>query len=358
MIQKKTLNRIIITLSSVVAIFSWWSADHAAAVGGLQWLYVSITAFSILFVLLSLAIILLKNVATAEMLVFFTILACMLFTLHLSQLAIVVIASFFALTAVHRIRRDLELNVRIDIWKSLRMGKTFFLCAFSLLIAGQYYVNVLENNANKGVPNLDIGHVGGKITMQILSSFNPSFASLKNEEITVDDFIAESWQNQKDLLKEEGDNELSDALIEQQMEKNNIPVEQRDVLRSDTQNKLNQMRAAMVDDNETLALVEGRKQFAEMVGHDIRGDEKIADVFTGIMNKKINDFFTPNPQLPERAKTYPLFVSIILFISVFSMSSIAWWFAVAITVGIFRLLVRIGAVKVNTISVKAEIIEQ
>jgi hypothetical protein len=341
-----------------VAIFSWWSADHASAVEGLQWLYISMAAFSFLFVLLSLAIILLKNVATAELLVFFAILASMPFTLHLSQLAIVVIASFFALTAVHRIRRDLELNVRIDIWKSLRMGKTFFICAFSLLIAGQYYVNVLENSANKGVPDLDIGHVGGKMTMQILSSFNPSFASLKKEDITVDDFIMESWQNQKSLLKEDGNNNLSDALIDQQMEKSDVPVEQRDALRNDTRNRLNQVRAAMVDDNETLALVEGRKQFAEMVGHDIKGDEKIADVFTGIINKKINDFFAPNPQLPERAKAYPFFVSIILFISVFSLSSIAWWFAVAITVGIFRLLVRTGAVIVNTISVKAEIIEQ
>lgn len=358
MIQKKTLNKIVITLSSIVAIFSWWSTDHAAAVGGLQWLYISMAAFSVLFVLLSLAIILLKNVATAEMLVFFAILSCMPFTLKLSQLAIVVISSFFALTAVHRIRRDLELNVKIDIWKSLRMGKTFFLCAFSLLIAGQYYVNVLENSAIKGVPSLDIGHAGGKITMQILSSFNPSFASLKNEDITVDDFVTESWQNQKSLLKEEEGEELSNILIDQQMEKNNIPIEQRDALRNDTQNRLDQVRAAMADDNEALALIEGRKQFAEMVGHEVKGDEKIADVFTGIINKKINDFFTPDPQLPERVSAYPLFVSIILFISVFSMSSIVWWFAVSITVGIFRLLVRIGAVTINTISVKAEIIEQ
>ena len=357
MIQRQTFNKIIITLASFSSLFSWWIVQRAVTSNSSSDWTIAAIGLSVVFISISLIIVLVKNPATAELVVFCSLAASFPFAFQISHAITVIIAILFAIVAVRRIRRDFELNVKIDIWKSLRMGKGFLLGAFSLVLASQYYADALKNIENKQLPHIEVGQTGGKIAMQIISSFNPGFAALQDEEITVDDFILESWEKQKQDGAVPGGDSTEQAFIEQQLDKNGVPSEEREILRLQAQERLKQMRDGMTEDNRDLILSEGRKQFSEMLGREIAGTEKMSEVFSGIVDKKINDFFSPNPQFPERAKAYPMLVSILLFLTMLSLTSILWWLVVAIVAGIFEIKKKIGVVKISWTTVEAETIE-
>lgn len=357
MIQRQTFNKVIIALASFSSLFSWWIVQRAVTLNSSSdWTIVAV-GLSVVLISISLIIVLVKNPATAELAVFCSLAASFPFAFQISHAISIIIAVLFATVAVRRIRRDFELNVKIDIWKSLRMGKGFLLGAFSLVLASQYYTDALKNIENKQLPRIEVGQTGGKIAMQIISSFNPSFEALRNEEMTVDDFILQSWEKQKEASFIQENDNLSEALIEQQLEKNGISLEQREILRSQAQEQIRQVQKGITDDNKELMLSEGRRQFSEMLGRDIVGTEKMSQVFSGIVDKKINDFFSPNPQFPERAKAYPMLVSTLLFFTMLSLTSVLWWLVVAIVAGIFAILKKIGVVKISWTTVEAETIE-
>lgn len=344
-------------LASFSSLFSWWIVQRAVTLNSSSDWTIAAIGLSVVLISISMIMILVKNSAVAELMVFCSLVASLPFAFQISHAIAIIIAVLFATVAVRRIRRDFELNVKIDIWKSLRMGKGFLLGAFSLVLASQYYTDALKNIENKQLPRIEVGQTGGKIAMQVISSFNPGFAALQDEEITVDEFIMESWEKQKREDVTQDADIATQVLIDEQLDRSGALPEEREILRAQAQERLKHMRDGMTEDNKELVLSEGRKQFSEMLGRQIMGTEKMSEVFSGIVDKKINDFFSPNPQFPERAKAYPMLVSILLFFSMLSLTSVLWWLVVAIVAGIFAILKKIGVVKISWTTVEAETIE-
>ena len=107
--------------------------------------------------------------------------------------------------------------------------------------------------------------------------------------------------------------------------------------------------------NEELILSIGRKQFSEVVGTSVKGDEKISEIFAGLINNKIDNF---NPSGGEENSSIFLIVfAVALFLIVYplgSILSIIWFLVVRI---IIMVLIRFKVFNVKIISVDREILE-
>ena len=93
-----------------------------------------------------------------------------------------------------------------------------------------------------------------------------------------------------------------------------------------------------------------------MVGQNITGNEKIADVFAGLIDKKINDFFQPKITGDLHSSLYSYIVAVILFLTIWPLGTIMafLWFLIVILV--FKIFVYTGLVEIKTVTVQREMI--
>jgi Flp pilus assembly protein TadB len=176
---------------------------------------------------------------------------------------------------------------------------------------------------------------------------------MQKDGLTVDQFIIQSQQKAADDTT--SDQTLAENMIDQQIPQN-LPPEQREALKQQALQQLSDSQTQLLQKNNELILQEGRKQLSQMVGHDLAGNEKITDVFAGLINKKINDFFQPKISGDSQSASYLYVLAIILFLTLLSLSvplSLLWF---AIIILIFKLLVHLGLVEIQTVTVQREMI--
>jgi len=334
----------------------WWSVSRAILdVGASKWL-IPIVCFSLLFVCLSLSIVLIKEILPVELLLLAVMLSSFVFVLALWHLALVLIGCLFVFMGSKKIRRDLELNVKIDLWKSMQMGRSFLIIGLAIVITSQYYFTVQKAGVEKTIPHFETGALTSQITTRILPWLNPNFKALKQEGITVDQFILQTGQNQAQNISPSDVDTQANAIIDQQFGKN-IPDAQRQQLRQQVRDQVAQSEKNLTDSNQALILQQGRLQLSQMVGKDLSGNEKMSDVFSGFIDKKINDYFSPSVDNPGASKLLPLIMSGVLFFTIWPAGSFLSIFLILIAYLIFLVFVRWGIVTVRKIPVEMEVIE-
>jgi hypothetical protein len=227
--------------------------------------------------------------------------------------------------------------------------------ALALLISSQYFFMINSVNGQKFVPKLDFSSVTSKLIQPILVMLNPNFKSMQKDGLTVDQFIIQSQkENTADALS---DKSYAEEMIDQQIPKN-LPSDQQAMLKQRALQQVSDSQDQLLQKNNELVLQEGHKQLSQMVGHDVVGDEKISDVFAGLIDKKINDFFQPKIGGNSQASSpvYSYILTAILFLTIFPLSSILsrlWFVAIFL---IFKLFIRFGLVEIKIVTVQREMI--
>jgi hypothetical protein len=292
------------------------------------------------------------DILMAELVVIASFIMSLFFAFNVWHVLIIFACCLIMLSSIYDIKKDLEMNVKFSLWKSLYMGKGKIIFAVVLVIASQYYGIVSRTNGPKNIPKFDTTSVTQKAIGPILSMMDPNFKSLKTEDITVDEYIL---QLQKGYQSDAGSGKVMDDIIDSQIP-SNVTIEQRNVLKQNSKNQIAGIQSTIDEKNKQLILNEGRRQFSQLLGKNISGNEKIGDVFSGIVNQKINDFFEPGGVGQQLPYSLSFIFSIVLFLTVWSLSLFLFQFWVLFTMLIFKIFKKTGLIEIKMITVEREVL--
>lgn len=350
--NKNIFYSILVALTLATALASWVFEFRAVEVAGSSPWTLPIFFFSAYLILLCFCIVVLKDLVLVEITGITTLAMSLFFSFTLTHALFFLIATFLFLGAIRNIRKDLEMNVKISLWKSLHMGRMRIIFAVSFLIASQYYGMVSHMSGPISMPKVDISSFSDKLVGPMLSLMDPSFKSVQTENMTVDQFILQSQKSNEIPMDTES---VSNDIIESQIPANATP-QQKDAFRQASKQQITGMQDKITASNSNLVLIEGRKQLSGIVGREVSGDEKINQVFSGIIDKKMSDFFQPSVVGGDSRFPLALIFSIVLFLTVWSIGSFIFSLWVLGTMGLFYSCKKAGIISVRTITVEREII--
>lgn len=321
--KQKILKYILIFLTLLFSFLVWFSVSQAINVPTASNWGIPILWFSFFFISLSLCLVLIKRLVFAELIILATFFLSLLFVFiweGIFQHILVILISFlFASWGIRRIRQDLKLNIIIDLWKTLRTGSALLIFAFSLIIASQYYWETKNTSLESTLPKFKIDTLSEKLTSKFLSSINPDFKNLDEESTTVDQFILETRKKQS-----------PEGLTLAELDNN------------------------FYENSQALVLEEGRRQLSDLAGIKLNGQEKLSDIFSVIVNNRVNNFIAPSFSENSQLPLLHLILAFILFLTVGSLGSFLGIFLIPLTKLVFFGLRKNGLVEIVKIQKEVE----
>lgn len=353
----KILKYILIALTLLAAFFAWFAVDQAINVEGSSTWGMPIFLFSLLFIFLYLSIILIRKIAILQAMLGVIFLASFIFAFSFVHIVAIVLAYLLALWSMTRIKTDLHLNVKVNLWKSIRVGSSLMLFAFAVAITSQYYCEIKNMNSENLMPHFSVGEETGGLTSKLLSMINPDFKNLDQEGLTIDQFIL---QTQKEQLEDASASGEIGIKIDQQIEKNaaTLSPEQKQILREDALKKINDSSENLSIEQEQLILLEGRKKFSEIAGVTLTGDEKVSEVLSEFINQKIDQYLGSGIADSQESSPLPLIMAIGLFLTILPIGSLLSTLWIVAIEGIVWIFIKTELISIVKVPVEMEIIEQ
>ncbi|EKD46664.1 MAG: hypothetical protein ACD_67C00124G0003 [uncultured bacterium] len=336
----------------VFATASWLSVRNAVIVPDSSTWFVPMALFSIYIILICLDIILFHDILLLELVLVASLATSAFFAFEWLQLLGILISAYFLFLSSRKIRWDMELNLIISPWKSMQAGKSYLLISLTFLIAMQYFLTIRNFDGEKKVPHFDSSFITKKIAIPFIASVNPQFEVLNDETLTVDEFILQTQNSTQDndFLK------ISEEMIDAQIPENLTPT-QREMIKKQAMENFSSTNTQVSQKSKELILSIGHKQFSDIVGAPVTGNEKISDVFTGLINDKVNDYFNPKVENSEKSSVFSLILALVLLLIIYpigSILSIAWFLTVKFVIFI---LLKTKAFNVKKVTVSKEILE-
>ncbi len=343
-------------LMLITSFFAWLAIDQAITVPGASLWAVPIISVSVFFVMAYVSIIILKRKDYVLGLFALAYLANFVFVPNFLHLIGFGIAYLFTFWAVARIKQDLSLNVRLSIWKSVRAGSGLFVFAVSCLITSQYYFTVKDLDTKQLIPQFYISSLTGNLTTRFLAATNPEIKNIAQENLTVDQFIL---QTQKGKSQAEDISLETDMQIDQMIQEANpgATVAQKKILKEKALQKVASASLEMGKEQEGLLLSEGRKQFSEMSGMTLRGDEKMADVLASVVNNKIDQYLGSGAGENKKTSTLPYIMAIVLWLTILPLGSILNTLWIMLAEFFVWILLKVGIVSIRHVPVEMEVLE-
>lgn len=334
------LKYILISLLLIFAFFLWRSVNRAIfAEGASVWVVPTVWAF-FFFSNLTLVIFLIKERTAYLLAIAFSFLMSFFFSFSIFHLLILVLAILLVLVAEGKMRSDFRERLKINLGRSIRAGSTWIVLALSLTIAGQYYFVTKDLDTEKYLPRFEIGKVAGGLALKAVSNFFPQAEDLGNPEMTVDKFFLNFYAKQKS-----GESGLkSVSSLEAQLQ--NLGPAERILAES-----------VMRDAEKNIAIFEGRMQLTRLALREVKGDEKIGDVFSEIVNKKISGYFVPNFGMHGNSALFSAILALVIFIAVYSLGLSLLLFWIPLIKLIFFIFKKSGLITIVNIPAEKEMIE-
>lgn len=317
-IKRDILKYSLVVFTLVFAFLFWRSLDQSINLAGASTWLLPIAWFSLFFIAFALAIILIKERLIVEILSLASLFLSLLFLLNFWQALAIVLGVLIASLGLAKIRYDLKLNIKVSLWKSIRSGSAFLIFAASLAVTSFYYLSIKDASFQQLVPKFKIQGLTSTLTSQLLSAANPNFKNVDTNGMTVDDLILTTQKKQ-----------LGDA---------GLPA-----LNSDSLNQV--------------ILAEGRQQMSSMTGLPLTGEEKVSDVISGVINKKIETYIAPDLLNGKAFPFIPAVMAFILFLTLVPLGSFLSVFWILLIQLVFFLLVKADIIGIAKIPSEVEVIE-
>lgn len=298
----------------------WRAVDRAIFVKEASVWTAPIIWSTLFFTALSLAVFLIKEKIFLYVPVFISLFLSLLFSFSAFHALILALSCLLLAVALNRASDDFKSRLRIDLGKNIRAGSGLIIFALSLAIASQYYFETRDLAMEKFLPRFEIGKETNGLMLKIVSNFLPQAKDLGDENMTVDQFVL--------------------GMLEKQKMTSLLPDD-----------------PALKELERSLAADEGRKQISQIALREVKGDEKISDVFSEIINKKINSSFMPSLGRGENHSLFSAIIAIAILLTAASLGSFLMIFWVWIIMLFFFILRKSGAVSVALVPAEKEIIE-
>ncbi|HPX94714.1 MAG TPA: hypothetical protein PLF30_04135 [Candidatus Moranbacteria bacterium] len=330
--------------------FSWMSIQRAVMVPGSSIWFVPIAVFFLYIISFCLAAILVKRTAEVEIAAAISLFGSLIFAHSFWHFAVVLICAVLLLSGIRSIRKDLELNVKIDIWKSLSTGKSKIILALAIMISSQYLFMVKGSELERAAVKLDLKPATSEIIGPIFGYFNPNFKKIQEDGMTVDEFIIESQKQNMARVLENGESLMDEEALR------DLPEEQREEFKREMLRQIAEEAEKARKENLEIILENGREELSQMVGREVAEDEEIADIFVGFVNEKINDFFQPKVGSDSHSSLFVYIMALLLFLTILPLGSILMVFCFTVAVLVFRLLLRFQVIGIGKVAVEREVI--
>lgn len=336
----------------LAGFLAWFLVDRTPGFSGASAWLLPILCFSVYAICLSLMAILVKQEIVFEFVIIISLFFSFIFAFSKWHFIVLAFCILLMLAALRDMRKDLDLNIKIDLWKSLFAGRFKMILALALVISSQYFFMLNNTNGEKVIPKLDTASFTKKLVEPILGIINPNFKTIQEEGLTVDQFIVKSQQENGNVTLPGID---FDSEIDRQIPAD-LPVEQKDALKQQALKEISNSQANLSQKNQELVLQQGRSQLSQMVGHAVSGNEKISDVFAGLIDKKINDYFQPRVAGDAQSALFSYIIAMVLFLTIWPLGTVlsVFWFGLVIV--IFKIIVHFGLVEIKTVTVQREMI--
>ena len=346
-----------ILFTVIISFFSWGSVDKAinSSASG-EWM-LPIIFFSIFFILLYLVAILIKENYILQLLPLFCFFLSFLFVINFWHFAAILLDFAFVIIGIYRIRRDINLNIKVNLGKTITTGKQFIIIAVAIVVSSQYFLTIKDKDFQYVIPQVQSSKLFDTLTSNVLGMINPDFKNISNENTTVDEFIIETQKNQlesgnlSDLTQDQVDKTIEDKFGD------TISSEQKESLRQEAENRLSDANSKIIENNQEVLLTESRKSLSQLVGKDLTGQEKVSEIFPEMINKKITDYFKPKMGEKSSLPFLPIVLAILLFLTIIPLGSILNIFWTLIVRLIFWILVKSRVVTVSKVQKEVEVIE-
>ncbi|HDZ85671.1 MAG TPA: hypothetical protein ENH35_03945 [Candidatus Moranbacteria bacterium] len=355
---KQILKYSLIVFTIALGFLSWLSIGRAVNNPSSSDWIIPIIWFSLFFVFICLDAVIIKETYIEKLVLAVSFLLSFIFVHSGWHLLAVLLGLLFIFLAFEKINKDLELNIKISLWKTLRTGRAMIVLGLALMISSQYYLEVRNTNVEEMIPQFEIGSFTGKLTTSFLSKINPQFKSLDDEGMTVDEMIIEMQKNQLGDNSLDSDKKVGESFKEQfsddvtEEEKNRLMKE----FFNGSSGEGGEMSEAVTESREAM-LGEVREQFSEIAGRELKGDEKVSEVLSEIINKKIDNYISPTLADEKQSAIIPMIIAIIIFITVVSLGSVLSLMGVAIAMLIFQIFVWFKLISIVNVPAEKEIIE-
>jgi hypothetical protein len=256
-----------------------------------------------------------------------------------------------SIVGLSHMRQDAELYVRIGIRRSMQHGLGWLVFSFSLIITSFYYMQIRHASGEDLLQKLSIDQASHVLLTKSLGLINPEFKKANRENVTVDEFLLNFQKDQStgsvDTLPIPSDEELLRLSGMTPLDKR-APQTLAQIKKGLEENKLTL-------NMQDLALEQGRAKLSDIVGTPLSGKEPIADILSQVIDQRVRTYFKPD-EASGSSSILPFVLSIILFVTLWSLGSvlgIAWRF---LTTFLFMVLRRFGAVNVRKVMVEQEVI--
>lgn len=355
---KKRPNSIFPVVALVCAGIAWLAVQRSIEISGSSVWITPMVLFSFLLVALFGSIIFVRSFVHLMMLILAISLGSLFFGASLWQIPHVLFGACLMAIGARTVRRELDLNIKVDIVKSFHSGRSYVVFGLVWIIAAQYFVTIERMDGEKVLPKFDVGKAGGQFLMRSIAVLNPSLDAIKNDEVTVDEFILGSQFFQPQPVDDVAIAEQVNLAIERQYgSQTQVSENSRQEMENQVRIRMTETQNQVLEKNKGIVLSEGRKQLSEMTGSAVTGNEKMYDVFSGFINKKLNDYF--NPSVPDKARSavLPTILSVMLLLTLWPIGSMLGYGCVLIFSLLFLMLRKYSIISIKRLPAEREIIE-
>ncbi len=332
--RKNILKFSLLFLSFAVAFFAWFSLNNAILIPNSSVWLVPMIWFSLFYIVYSLEFILISEKLLINLSIALGIFLSLIFVHIIWHFLFLLLAIGLFVISFKQIKNDLGQNVKLYLPKTLRMGKVSFIFALALVISSQYYFQAKAVGLLK-FPVFDVGVIlENSLVRNILYKLNPDLQKINDKNLTVDQMILQNYQASQIL------GEKSELL--------SVTQGNQAILSVDLQ-KIEELQKQKI-------LEAGRAQLGKMANRTLTGSEKVMDVFTIIVNQKIQSLISPDYAY-KNFPVIPIYMAIILFLTVLSLGAFLSRILVHLINFIFWILILTKIVEIKKVPVEMEVIK-
>lgn len=352
--KHKILRYGLIFLTPLVSLGAFWSVSRAISVSDASVWIVPIIWFSFVFILMGSSIVIIRDRTILLIVSTMSLASSFIFAFDLWCLVVLAVSLVFLGLAQERIKNDLEGGIKVNPKRSIGTGKSMIIFSLALIIASQHRAETKALGLDATVPKVSFDLISSQVAPKTLQALSPEYRNLDGEDLTVDDFIL---KNQTSISVS---GEKINADISQMVEKQagqNLTEEQKSLIKSQALSMLGGGNISADSVAQTIMLEEGRRKLADLAGRDISGQEKVSDAFVWIVENSINEYFRPKAGEENKLPALALVISLVLFLTIYSLGNLAAWFILHLIQLIFYLFRKAGLILISTEVTEVERLE-
>lgn len=258
------------------------------------------------------------------------LLPSLLFVHEWYYFVIIFLSGTLAFLSIRFTEQEIADRIRFHFFRSVRAGSFLFILALSLALSGTYFASIQQESWEELVQRFSVGEGTATAVFKTSAYFYPEWKSLATEGTTVDEFLL-SLKKDETLPPEV----FSEALTSPTLS---------DYLKQGMLGQVLDEKAV----SQELYLRAGRDQIASLLGRSVSGEEKIADVFSLAVQRKIITVLSGEQVSEHFSPTIiPFVLTLLLFFTLLPLGSLASLLWIFLSFLFFRLALLFGWIRME-----------